>query len=57
MKLGLRVRSQDSNKPIIYEIEKLGESASNQIFQLKTDNNRAITVEDYYKERYNLQLK
>ncbi|CAF4400597.1 unnamed protein product, partial [Rotaria sordida] len=31
----LRVRSQDANKPIVYEICQLGQSASTQTFQWK----------------------
>jgi hypothetical protein len=57
MKLDLRVRSQDATKPIIYEIKKLGEAASDQTFQLKAKSSRVITVAAYYKEAYNVELK
>ncbi|CAF3728415.1 unnamed protein product [Rotaria sordida] len=51
----LRVRSQDANKPIVYEICQLGQSASTQTFQWK-QKKKSITVENYYKEYYNLTL-
>jgi hypothetical protein len=59
VKLDLRVRSQDSNKPIIYEIQKLGLPASRQELQWKVDKKQTITitVESYYKEHYNIILK
>jgi hypothetical protein len=57
VKLDLRVRSQDANKPIIYEIHKLGLPASRQEFEWKSNQNRMVTVENYYKEHYNLDLK
>ncbi|CAF0807946.1 unnamed protein product [Rotaria sp. Silwood1] len=53
----LRVRSQNADKPIVYEIAQLGQSASTQTFQWKTNNNKTVTVEQYYKEQYNLNLK
>jgi len=57
VKLDLRVRSQDAAKPIIYDIKKLGLPASRQEFEWKLNNKRMITVENYYKEHYNLILK
>ena len=58
MKLGLRVRSQDADKPIVYEIVKLGLPASSQTFERKVNKkSELITVENYYKELYNLELK
>jgi hypothetical protein len=59
VKLDLRVRSQDANKPFIYEIHKLGLPASRQEFEWKSNQNRnrKVTVENYYKEHYNLDLK
>ncbi len=57
VKLDLRVRSQDANKPFIYEIHKLGLPASRQELQWKLNENRTVTVENYYKEHYNLDLK
>ncbi|CAF4212234.1 unnamed protein product, partial [Rotaria sordida] len=52
----LRVRSQDANKPIVYEICQLGQSASTQTFQWK-QKKKSVTVENYYKEYYSLTLK
>jgi len=57
VKLELRVRSKDADKPITYEIAKLGLPASKQTFQWKTNGNRLITVENYYKEHYNRVLE
>jgi len=57
VKLDLRVRSQDADKPIVYDIQKLGLSASRQEFEWKSNNKRMTTVENYYKEHYNLTLK
>jgi hypothetical protein len=56
-KLDLRVRSQDANKPIVYEITKLGLSASRQEFKWKANGERIVTVQNYYKEHYNKTLK
>ncbi|CAF4127451.1 unnamed protein product [Adineta steineri] len=53
----LRVRSQDASKPIIYEIQKLGLPASQQEFTWKSNKNRVITVQNYYREHYDLELK
>ena len=53
----MRVRLQDANKPIIYEIVRLGEPASRQEFQWKFNGGRMVTVANYYKEYYNLDLK
>jgi hypothetical protein len=55
--LELRVRSKDASKPITYEIHKLGLPASRQEFPWKSNRNRQITVENYYKEHYNLTLE
>ena len=58
MKLGLRVRSQDTNKPIVYEIVKLGLPASMQQFELTSKGRSGkITVQEYYKQHYNLDLQ
>ena len=56
--LDLRVRSQDANKPIVYEICQLGQPASIQEFEWKLNKNssRIITVENYYKEHYKIAL-
>ncbi|CAF4351533.1 unnamed protein product, partial [Rotaria sordida] len=51
----LRVRSQDADKPIVYEICQLGQSASSQTFQWK-QKKKSVTVENYYKEYYSLTL-
>ncbi|CAF4995849.1 unnamed protein product, partial [Rotaria magnacalcarata] len=53
----LRVRSQDASKPIVYTISKLGKSASTQEFVWKSNKNRMITVESYYKEHYGVVLQ
>ncbi|CAF1296812.1 unnamed protein product [Adineta steineri] len=53
----LRVRSQDASKPIIYEIQKLALPASQQKFTWKSGKNRVITVQDYYREHYNIELE
>ena len=53
----MRVRSQDANKPVIYDIVKLGLPASKQEFQWKPKEGRIITIADYYREQYNLDLK
>jgi len=58
MKLGLRVRSQDTNTPIVYEIVKLGLPASMQQFELTSKGRSGkITVQEYYKQHYNLDLQ
>jgi hypothetical protein len=58
VKLGIRVRSQDANKPIVYEIVKLGLPASSQQFERKANKkSELITVENYYRDQYNLELK
>jgi hypothetical protein len=56
LNLGIRVRSQDASKPIIYTIKKLSEPASSKKFTLKKEN-RETTVEKYYKDQYNVELK
>ncbi|CAF4340358.1 unnamed protein product [Rotaria sp. Silwood2] len=43
----LRVRSQNADKPITYEISQLGNSASTQNFEWKTNKNKTVTVEQY----------
>ncbi|CAF4843855.1 unnamed protein product, partial [Rotaria sp. Silwood2] len=43
----LRVRSQNADKPITYEISQLGESASTQNFEWKTNEKKIVTVEQY----------
>ena len=53
----MRVRSKDANKPIIYEIVRLGEPASAAEFDWKYNGIRRVTVANYYKEYYNLDLK
>jgi len=59
VKLDLRVRSKDANKPIDYEIFKLGKPASQQEFPWKVNKTqtRMITVQNYYKENYNKVLQ
>ena len=54
--VGIRVRSQDAGKPIIYTIKRLADPASSKTFTLKKEN-REITVQNYYREQYNLDLK
>ncbi|CAF0732947.1 unnamed protein product [Adineta steineri] len=53
----LRVRSQDAAKPIIYEIQKIALPASKQELIWKSSKNRVITVQNYYKEHYNVELQ
>jgi hypothetical protein len=59
VQLDLRVRSQDANKPITYEIVKLGKPASQQEFPWKVNKTqtRTITVQNYYKEHYDKALQ
>ncbi|UJR36677.1 hypothetical protein I4U23_029394 [Adineta vaga] len=52
----LRVRSQNADKPIIYEIVKLGLPACSQQFQWKS-HKRLTTIEEYYREEYCVSLK
>ena len=54
--VGIRVRSQDASKPIIYSIKKLAKPAVSQKFTLKKEN-QETTVENYYKKQYNVDLK
>ncbi len=57
IKLDIRVRSQDANKPVIYEIHKLGLPAARQEFIWKSNQNRMVTVQNYYKEHHNVDLE
>ncbi|UJR36678.1 hypothetical protein I4U23_029395 [Adineta vaga] len=52
----LRVRSQNADKPIIYEIVKLGLPPASQTFKLKSEK-RTITVEEYYLNQYGVSMK
>ncbi|CAF3977665.1 unnamed protein product [Adineta steineri] len=53
----LSVRSSASNKVIGYKISGLGKSASTQTFEWNEINNKLVTVEDYYKTKYGIQLE
>jgi hypothetical protein len=59
VQLDLRVRSKDANKPISYEIVKLGKPASEQdiLWKVSKSQTRMITVQKYYNEHYNKVLQ
>ncbi|CAF4248133.1 unnamed protein product, partial [Adineta steineri] len=53
----LSVRSSASNKVIGYKISGLGESASTQTFKWNKRDNSVITVENFYIEKYGIELE
>ena len=55
-KIDLRVRSKSAVSPIVYEIKGLGLPASEQTFRWKSNQNRVVTVRDFFQEQHQITL-